>query len=237
MPRKKRYKDILRSPVRREILALLRNGEMSIGEIARAVGLAAGTVYYHLSILEGLVARDVESKKFYLTDEGLTVASEILLGERFPRIIYLFFRSKSLLFPLAIITLLMGSIGCGLMKLKLFGFVYTTLGDWYYFPANLMAIYLGLELLSLIFSGSKSYDLNLLLGVCISFLPLSIFPLLRFLGGDIVKWILPLLIIVSASFLILILSFTRGLKIEHSILIINAILYFNLLIIFLPSLL
>lgn|GEM_PF-6689337 len=237
MPRKKRYKDVLKSPVRREILILLRNGEMSIGELARALGLAAGTVYYHLSLLEGLVARDEESKKFYLTDEGLTVASEIILGERFPKGIYILFSNRLLSFSLAIISIVLGSIGCNFIKLKLFGFIYTTLGDWFYFPLNLTVIYIGLELLSSIFSGSKILDLNLFLGVCISFLPLAFFPFLRIVLGEFAKWILPFLIIASASLLILIFSLTRGVKIEHSILIVNAILYFNLLIVFLPSML
>lgn len=63
-----RMLDAVAAPRRREILALVWNGERSAGEIHRAVpGVSFGAVSQHLRILEGagLVARREEGRHRY----------------------------------------------------------------------------------------------------------------------------------------------------------------------------
>ncbi|MBA1393037.1 ArsR family transcriptional regulator [Lactobacillus sp. XV13L] len=56
----------LSDPVRRKILQLLKNGQMSAGEIASHFSMTQATVSYHLSVLKKADLIDEEREKNFI---------------------------------------------------------------------------------------------------------------------------------------------------------------------------
>ncbi len=70
----------LSDPVRREILILLRHGEMSAGEIAGKFDMTAPTVSYHLSQLKKAdLIREHKQKNFIYYQLNASVLEEAML--------------------------------------------------------------------------------------------------------------------------------------------------------------
>ena len=69
----------LSDPIRRDILALLREGPMAAGEIASHFDVSGATISHHLSILRdaGLVLDDKQGKYIYY-ELNMSVVDEIL---------------------------------------------------------------------------------------------------------------------------------------------------------------
>jgi DNA-binding transcriptional ArsR family regulator len=62
---------VIADPVRREILALVRDGEVSAGEIAGRVAVTRPAVSHHLSVLKGaglLIERRAGTRRYYRAD-------------------------------------------------------------------------------------------------------------------------------------------------------------------------
>ena len=70
----------LSDPVRREILQLLKNGKLSVGEIGSHFDMTGATISYHLGILKkaGLVWES-KVKNYVYYELNTTVVDEILL--------------------------------------------------------------------------------------------------------------------------------------------------------------
>ena len=70
----------LADPTRREILALLKNGKMSAGEIAEHFSITAAAISRHLSVLrEADLIFDTRDGKYIYYELNLTVLEEILV--------------------------------------------------------------------------------------------------------------------------------------------------------------
>ena len=70
----------LADPIRREILALLKSGRMSVGEIAERFDVTGASISRHLSVLrEADLIRDTREGKFIYYELTTSVLEEILL--------------------------------------------------------------------------------------------------------------------------------------------------------------
>lgn len=70
----------LADPIRREILALLKSGRMSAGEIAEHFDVTGASISRHLSVLrEADLIRDAREGKFIYYELTTSVLEEILL--------------------------------------------------------------------------------------------------------------------------------------------------------------
>ena len=70
----------LSDPLRREILALLKNGRMAAGDIAGHFSITDAAISRHLSVLkEADLIRDTREGKFIYYDLNASVLEEILL--------------------------------------------------------------------------------------------------------------------------------------------------------------
>lgn len=70
----------LSDPIRREILTLLKNGRLSVGEIGSHFEMTGATISYHLSILKkaGLIFESKEKNYIYYT-LNTSVVEEVML--------------------------------------------------------------------------------------------------------------------------------------------------------------
>lgn len=69
----------LSDPVRREILELLKEGELSAGDIAANFDMTQATVSYHLKILKKAdLIRENRDKNFIFYELNMTVVEEIM---------------------------------------------------------------------------------------------------------------------------------------------------------------
>lgn len=73
---------LLRSPVRRGIIRILgEKSQLSFTDLRRVFPeISVGTLYYHLDLLDQVVAQNSE-KKYILTEEGNRILAEILRSE------------------------------------------------------------------------------------------------------------------------------------------------------------
>ena len=70
----------LSDPVRREILALLKNGRMPAGEIASHFDMTGATVSYHLNILKKAeLIYETREKNFIYYELNTSVLEDIML--------------------------------------------------------------------------------------------------------------------------------------------------------------
>ena len=70
----------LADPIRRELLALLKSGRMSAGEIAERFDVTGASISRHLSVLrEADLIRDTREGKFIYYELTTSVLEEILL--------------------------------------------------------------------------------------------------------------------------------------------------------------
>ena len=70
----------LADPVRREILNLLKNGQMTAGEIGERFDISGAAVSRHLSVLkEADLVRDKRDGKFIIYELNSSVLEEIML--------------------------------------------------------------------------------------------------------------------------------------------------------------
>ena len=70
----------LADPIRREILNLLKSGQMSAGQIVEHFPVTGASISRHLSVLkEADLIRDTREGKFIYYDLNATVLEEILL--------------------------------------------------------------------------------------------------------------------------------------------------------------
>lgn len=70
----------LSDPVRREILMLLKNGSMSVGEMGKHFNITGATLSYHLSILKKAdLIFESRQKNFIFYELNISVVEEVML--------------------------------------------------------------------------------------------------------------------------------------------------------------
>jgi len=259
---------ILSHPLRRDIIRLLGEKEvMGFTELRQALNASVGTLYYHFDVLGNLISQD-KNRKYRLTDRG-RLAYRALTGEKgeelkvdltvaprsglaflstlfAPRGLFTYLYSSPLRFvPEVLIILLYGAWVFSQSSLEPMG-LFITVGTWSLphvtmvkFLAGWLIFSLLSSLLALAIFGRRGGDLDLLVGVAFSFLPLLFLPSMVFLNiyfglgmplvGNIVVdilffvfqgWSLCLLTTAIGS--------AKGLKMERAVVISLIILYLNI---------
>ncbi|MEM4316174.1 MAG: helix-turn-helix domain-containing protein [Nitrososphaerota archaeon] len=75
------FYSLLRNPVRREIINLLKiNGEMAATDLKRVLGISVGTLYYHLEFLQPFVTKN-SRRKYVLSDRGWRLVESMRLSD------------------------------------------------------------------------------------------------------------------------------------------------------------
>lgn len=70
----------LSDPVRREILMLLKNGSMSVGEMGKHFNITGATLSYHLSILKKAdLIFESRQKNFIFYELNISVVEKVML--------------------------------------------------------------------------------------------------------------------------------------------------------------
>jgi hypothetical protein len=259
---------ILSHPMRRDIIRLLGEKEvMGFTELRGTLNTSVGTLYYHFDVLGNLIAQD-KNRKYRLTDRGRlayrTLSGEkgeeikpdstaapgparaILLNLFVPRGLFVYLYSSPLRFvPEVLIILLYGAWVFSQSSLEPIG-LFITAGPLTLphviivkFLAGWLIFSFLSSLLAFALFGRRGGDLDLLVGVAFSFLPLLFLPSLVFLNiyfglgmpvaGNIVVdilffvfqgWALCLLTTAIGS--------AKGLKMERAVIISLIVLYINI---------
>jgi DNA-binding transcriptional ArsR family regulator len=249
-----RYYTLLRDPARRKIIEILgEQGKSGFKELRSSLGLGVGTVYYHLDMLSEFVVQD-KSRKYMLNDRGQllyrslkegNVPTALDAGEamshRLGRWLFLspvFFRMTrwEVFLPVSIAMLFLGAVGSALAKIEPIFF--------FYFPSyrsfennavmfffSWIGLFLLAEILCYLLFRRTGGDLQLFAGMSFSSLPLAVFPYIHMVIPPfasryvlLVFQVWTLLLFASA------LSFGKGLRLDHSILVSLIILYFNIVL-------
>jgi hypothetical protein len=248
-----RYHTLLRDPARRKIVEVLGEQEkIGFKELKQTLGLGVGTVYYHLDMLSDYLTQDKE-RKYRLNDRGRllhqsltgesTPSSMLHVGETFSHRVarWLFLAplfAKTTqplrLFPLAVVILVLGALGSALassQSLLLFyspfmTFRFETTALLYVF--NWVSLFLFSELVVYLFFKRLGGDLQLFVCLGIASLPVALFPYLyMFLSYEVARYFLLILIIWSVMLLASAYSFSKGLRLDKSIVLSLLVLYLN----------
>jgi hypothetical protein len=260
---------ILSHPMRRDIIRLLGEKEvMGFTELRGILNTSVGTLYYHFDVLGNLIAQD-KNRKYRLTDRGrlayrtllgekggeelkagLTAtpgsARAILLNLFVPRGLFVYLYSSPLRFmPEVLIILFYGAWVFSQSSLEPMG-LFITAGPLTLPHVTMVKFLAGWLIFSFLSSllafalfGRRGGDLDLLVGVAFSFLPLLFLPSLVFINiyfglgmpvaGNIVVdslffvfqgWALCLLTTAIGS--------AKGLKMERAVIISLIVLYLNI---------
>ena len=250
-----RWYFVLRSPVRIRILRLLaERGPTPFKELRRELGLGVGTIYYHLSIMAELVAKD-RHKRYYLTELGLRLYralehDAVPLALRKPTGIEKAFKAlllsplfklacekKALGVPLALAIVLLGGLGCaraGLMPVMFF-FVRSSAAGWLelllHYMGQWAAIFLLCELLVLALYRQPGAELELSIGVGLASLPMGVFPYIYMvLPMDISARVLPFLQLWSILLVCSAVSLGKGMRIDRALPIGFILMFLNMVL-------
>ena len=258
---------ILSHPMRREIIRILgEKGVEGFTELRRLLNTSVGTLYYHFDALGDLISQD-EKRKYRLTEKGM-LAYRTLTGEGggdlkveetttgtaltllttlfTPRGLFTHLYSSPLRFvPQAIMILIYGAWAFSQSGLEPLG-IFITAGApspqpmvMAEFLASWLAISLLSELLTLVLFRRRGGEVDLLVGVAFSLLPLLVFPSLLLLNINLGLG-LPLAgnLAVDALFYALqawtlcllttAIGSAKGLRMERAAIISLAVLYLNI---------
>ena len=253
MDEESRYHTLLRDPARRRIVEILGEQEkVGFKELKQTLGLGVGTVYYHLDMLSGYLTQDKE-RKYRLSDQGRllhqslkrgSVSSPTLrmsetFGHRAARWLFLaplFVKTVQplKLLPLALLVLVLGALGSALaasQSLLLFYSPFTT----YQFETtallylfNWVSLFFFSELVIYIVFKRFGGDLQLFVCLGLASLPVALFPYLYlFLSYEVARYFLLVLTVWSVLLLASAYSFSKGLRLDKSIVLSLLILYLN----------
>ncbi|MGB9134697.1 MAG: winged helix-turn-helix domain-containing protein [Candidatus Bathyarchaeia archaeon] len=248
-----RYHTLLRDPARRRIVEILGEQEkIGFKELKQTLGLGVGTVYYHLDMLSDYLAQDKE-RKYRLSDRGRLLYQSLKGGgaplstfqmsetfsHRVARWLFLaplFAKTTQplKLLPLALLVLVLGALGSALassQSLLLFYAPFTT----YQFETtallyvfNWVSLFFFSELVIYAVFRRTGGDLQLFVCLGIASLPVALFPYLyMFLSYEVARYFLLVLTLWSVLLLASAYSFSKGLRLDKSIVLSLLILYLN----------
>jgi len=251
-----KYHTLLRDPTRRKIIEILaEQGKVGFKELRQTLGLGVGTVYYHLDMLSEFITQD-KSRKYMLNDRGHllyqsmkegklspTLHTKSAFGSKIGKWIFLtpiFMKTirPERILPISILIYILGGVGCAFADLRPFLFLYDFSFGAYEFEKTVI-IYL-LEWIGLfLFSDALAYllyrriggELQLFTCIGLASLPLAIFPYITMLLSYQITRFLQIafqiwsLLLTSAA-----ISFSKGLRLDKSIIISLTALYLNVII-------
>jgi len=252
-----RYHTLLRDPTRRKIIEILgEQGKIGFKELRSSLGLGVGTVYYHLDMLSDFLVQN-KGKKYMLNDRGQLLYKSLkqgsvpqvlnageAFGHRVGRWVFLspvFFRMTRLevFLPISVAILFLGAVGAGQARIEPVFFFYfpssrSFESDVVMFFFYWVGLFLLADVLCYLLFRRRGGDLQLFVGLSFSSLPLAIFPYIYMIVPVAVsRYILLVfqlwtLLLTSSA-----LSFGKGLRLDHSILLSLVILYFNIVLLIL----
>ena len=248
-----RYHTVLRDQARRRIVEILGEQEkIGFKELKQTLGLGVGTVYYHLDMLSDYLAQDRE-RKYRLNDRGRLLyqavkgggaaASPLHVSEtlrhRVARWLFLapvFAKTVQpvRLLPVALLVLVGGAVGSALassQSLLLFyapftEFQFETTALLYVF--NWVSLFFFSELVIYAVFRRVGGDLQLFVCLGVASLPVAVFPYLYIvLSYEVARYFLLGLTLWCVLLLAAAFSFSKGLRLDKSMVLSLAVLYMN----------
>jgi len=256
-----RYHTLLRDPARRKIVEMLGGQEKAgFKELKQTLGLGVGTVYYHLDMLSDYLTQDKE-RKYHLNDRGRllyqslkggsTPSSMLHVGETFShraaRWLFLapvFAKTTQplRLLPLAIVILILGALGSALASSQSLLLFYSPFMTYRFettallYVFNWVSLFLFSELVVYLAFKRLGGELQLFVCLGIASLPVALFPYLyMFLSYEVARYFLLVLIIWSVMLLASAYSFSKGLRLDKSIVLSLLVLYMNTVVLLLTG--
>lgn len=238
--------EVLKNPHRRKILEILSSKKMATPkEVADELKIGVTTVYYHLELMKGYVAKTARGE-YSITEKGLEVyrrsfqeevSSKTSLGRFMPYSLLVYQISRPRLFlPPALAVLALEAYLCYSHFFRPFLLGFTVSVDtallMLYIPLNVAILFGVLEALSYLFTRRVGGELPLFNGILLSRVPLLAALIVPILGisdpyvSTIVTALGQLACIILLSMYV---SLAKGLRQEVSVVMCVALLYFNLL--------
>ncbi len=261
MEDRSRYYTLLRDPARRKIIETLgEQGKIGFKELRESLGLGVGTVYYHLDMLSDFLVQD-KQRKYRLNDRGRLLYRSLKEGSLSPTLEvgealshrlgrWLFLSSVFVktarperLLPISVLILIFGAVGSALAELDSMLFFYFPFTTYEFetvvmlFIFNWIGLFLFSDFLIYLLYRRVGGDLQLFTCLGIAAFPLALFPYIYMLVSpvsyDLAKYLLfPLqiwnLLLLSSAF-----SFSKGLRLDKSLVVSLTIIYLNVIILML----
>ncbi len=247
-----RYHTLLRDPARRKIIETLGQQEkIGFKELKETLGLGVGTVYYHLDMLSDYLSQD-KQRKYRLNDRGHLLhrslkggrmASALHMSETFSHRLarWLFLSplfAKTIqplkLLPLSLIILLAGAFGSAFASSQSLLFFYSPFTGYQFestallYLFNWISLFLFSDLIIFLFFRRSGGDLQLFVCLGIASFPTALFPYIyMFLAYEVARYFLLTLTIWSVILLSSAYSFSKGLRLDKSIVLSLLVLYLN----------
>lgn len=254
MDEQSRYHTLLRDPTRRKIIEMLGEQEkIGFKELKQTLGLGVGTVYYHLDMLSDYLTQD-KQRKYQLNDlgrllykslkEGTPQPSTLQIGETFShRLVRWLFLSPLFakttqplrLFPIALAILVLGALGSALASSQSLLFFYSSFTVYQFettallYLFNWISLFLFSDLIIYLFFKRTDGDLQLFVCLGIASVPMALFPYIYiFFSYETARYFLLILQIWSVMLLSSAYSFSKGLRLDKTIVLSLLVLYLNI---------
>ena len=252
-----RYYALLKDPNRRRIIELLGSrGRVGFKELREELGVAVGTIYYHLELLSDFITQD-KQRKYMLNDQGRLLYQTLQRGVIPPTIevreafrhrltrwillspIYARTVHPWRMVPPALLTLALGALGSALAGLEpvLFFFFPSTLSFWVIalqFILQWVGVFLLAWFTAYLLHRRGEGALQLFTCVGISALPYALFPYVYLLlPHHLTRLLLPILQVWGMLLLSVALCFGGGMRLSRSVTVSLALLYLNVVILIL----
>jgi len=247
-----RYHTLLRDSARRKIIEILGEQEkIGFKELKQTLGLGVGTVYYHLDMLSDYLTQD-KQRKYKLNDhgrllykslKGKSIPSMLQLSETFShRLAKWLFLSPLFakttqplrLLPLSLIVLVLGALGSAFASSQSLLFFYSPFTAYQFettallYLFNWISLFFFSDLITYLFFKRTGGDLQLFVCLGIASFPAALFPYIYvFLSYEVARYFLLVLIIWSVMLLSSAYSFSKGLRLDKSIVMGLLVLYLN----------
>ena len=249
-----RYHTLLRNPARRRIIEVLGEQEkIGFKELKETLSLGVGTVYYHLDMLSDCLSQD-KQRKYRLNDRGQFLykslkggsisPSTLKLSETFShRLVRLLFLasifSKTIqplkMLPLTLLVLCLGALGSAFAGSQSLLFFYSPFTNYEFETTALLYLFNWISLFffsDLIFYAvfrRAGGDLQLFVCIGIASLPTAMFPYLYLVFSyEVAHLLLLVLTIWGVMLLSSAYSFSKGFRLDRSIVLSLLILYLNI---------
>jgi DNA-binding transcriptional ArsR family regulator len=239
--------EVLKNPHRRKILEILSSKKVATPkEIADELKIGVTTVYYHLELMKGYVAKTARGE-YSITDKGLEVyrkslqeemSSKSSMGRFMPYNLLTYQISRPVYFlPLGLAVLAIEFYLCYSRFFRPFLLGYTVSIETslllVYFLASLAILFGVLEGLSYVLTRRLGGELPLLNGIMISRIPLILtlsVPILGISNQFISIVAIALGQLTCIVLLSMYVSLSKGIRQEISVVVCIVLLYFNLLV-------
>lgn len=247
-----RYYTLLRDPARRKTIEILGEQEkIGFKELKQLLGLGVGTVYYHLDMLSDYLIQD-KQRKYRLNDRGRLLyrslkeggmPSTLQISETFShRLAKWLFLSPLFvktaqplkLLPLSLAILVLGALGSALASSQSLLFFYSPFTGYQFkttallYIFNWVGLFLFSELIMFLFFRRVGGDLQLFVCLGIASFPTALFPYVyMFLSYEIARYFLLVFILWGVMLVSSAYSFSKGLRLDKSIVISMLVLYLN----------